>query len=674
MQSIFLVGAGLSLSSPSRLPSGADFAGRMFDLLTETGPVFLQKKVLGRLRCTIAAELRLEIFLETLASEIAPRVIFQLFEMFRSAEANFAHLAVTTLSSAVITANQDLLLERAAVLLKRKPHVLHLHGRCNRTDTIITLISQYLGGLERNVLKRFRRLVSGANVVVLGYSGRDRDIMPALLAAKPKSVTWIRHTGSDLHPELERAQRVLGRKLKIIHTDTAAWLRQRLGAERCRKLEEIVGGLSEKRIEVSPAMQKAYRRINIVRRNRAVAKVLEHIGWYREARHIYLQLRKQAHLAGPRMLLDLGWVNGRIAGFDGDVPRKYYVRARRYPGASPGIRARALVNEADTLRNTSKPLESLERIQSVEALLHKLKRDKRYWHLRGWSLNARAGIARIEGYPSKALALYRPAERAFSKARDISGHIEVLTWQGECALVLGRIKSALALAEDAILDAVGYGKYPVRHWPSFVKAEALAQSGEFREALKLIREIKGIFEALGNHQGSVWSRVLESDCLRETSWRQAAAVARDARRRMGKRHLAHAEARLFLENAEIARARRNWVVVADAIAGLRSHLRNKVHFTSPPPLLLAHARLVEAECARQRRQADAPSLLRAARRAYSRIGAKAFVMRTEVALYLAGKSERSGAALMRECRREGYHLEAERLEHAKSGFYPIHFV
>jgi tetratricopeptide (TPR) repeat protein len=674
-KNLFLVGAGISLAPPSQLPSGADFDVMMCDLLTETGPVFLKNTVLAKLRQTIAGQLRLETFLETLASEISPHVIFQLFAILRPAEANFAHLALVTLSPrAIITANQDLLLERAASLLKRKPDIIHLHGRCDRIETIVTLISQYIGGLDRRILQRFRCLASGADITVLGYSGRDRDIMPALLAAKPKSITWIRHRGSELHPELERAQRVLGPRLRIVHTDTTAWLRRRLSADRCRDMDEIVRGLPENPVEVSSAMRNSYRRIGVVRRNRAIAKVLEHIGWYREARHVYLQLRTQAHVAGPRMLLDLGWVNGRITGFDGDVPRRYYARARRYPGASPAVRAQALVGEADTLRNTSKPFEALARIEKVEALLPKLKRNKRYWHLRGWSLNARAGIARIEGYPSEALVFYRAAERALSKARDISGHIETLTWQAECALLLGQNKSALAIAEDAVLDAVGYGKYLVRNWPSFVKAEALAQSGDFPQALEIIDELKRTFEAVANHQGSVWSRVLESDCLRERSWRDAAAAVRDARRRMGKRRLAHVEARLLLEDAEIARARRDWKGVASALTNLRAQLRNKVHFTSPPALLLAHALLVEAECARQRRQANALSLLKAARQAYNSIGARAFVMRVDVALYLAGWSKRSRAALMRESRREGYRLELARLKALKSEFYPIHFV
>jgi hypothetical protein len=71
--SVFLVGAGASVCPPSRLPSGADFAGMMFDLLTETGRVFLEKQVLSDLRSTIAAELRLETFLESWALPTASR-------------------------------------------------------------------------------------------------------------------------------------------------------------------------------------------------------------------------------------------------------------------------------------------------------------------------------------------------------------------------------------------------------------------------------------------------------------------------------------------------------------------------------------------------------------------------------------------------------------------------
>jgi len=205
-------------------------------------------------------------------------------------------------------------------------------------------------------------------------------------------------------------------------------------------------------------------------------------------------------------------------------------------------------------------------------------------------------------------------------------------------------------------------------------AEARALSGDTAEALKLAREAQRAFERNHNFQGSIWSRLLQSDCLRETSWRQATRLVKEARRRLEKRRLTSARARLYLEEAEIARARRRWKCVMQAIADFRNLLQNTTSFKKPPLLLLAHAALVEAECARQRRQPQATRLLKAARRAYSPIGARSFVARVDVALVLTGKNKKSHSRLLKLCRAAGYELEVARLENAKSGFYPIHFV
>ena len=431
-----MVGAGVSMPRPANLPSGSQFLGVVFDLLTKTGPTFLDRQALSKLRRKVQRDLRLEIFFETLAREISPHIIFQVFKMFRAAEVNFTHLALVALAPRIIvTTNQDLLIERAAAILKARPSILHLHGRCDEMGTIITLISQYLGGLDKRLFNSFRRAVVGADVIVLGSSGRDRDVMPALVAAEPRSVTWILHKRSKIYPELERVKHVLGLRLKIVNTDTQAWLESHLGDGPSQRLQYIIRGLTPGAVNELPlSVRNAFRRIGIRQRNRALAKLLEHLGWYGEARRIYLRLGRKGLQTGPRMLLDLGWVNGRVLGFG--VAMNYYARAREYRGASAWILARSLLLEADTLRNSAKYVETLEKIRSLELLLPELrrmagcnkKRQKEYWLLRGWSQNAKAGILRIEGYPSKALDLYRSAEIAFSKARDISGRIDVLTW------------------------------------------------------------------------------------------------------------------------------------------------------------------------------------------------------------------------------------------------------
>lgn len=141
------VGAGVSLRSG--MPHGAALGRHAFDLVINSAKVMLDDADIIRLRRSLSG-LRLEILLERLATEIPKSYLFAVFDILRSGVPNLNHLAALRLRPrSIITTNQDLLLEKAAERLNAFSPIIHLHGRCDDKESIVTMISQYLAGLAR---------------------------------------------------------------------------------------------------------------------------------------------------------------------------------------------------------------------------------------------------------------------------------------------------------------------------------------------------------------------------------------------------------------------------------------------------------------------------------------------------------------------------------------------
>jgi hypothetical protein len=98
---------------------------------------------------------------------------------------NQNHRMLVGLDAEQITLNMDTLLEAAG------GSAWHLHGTWNDTESIITTVRQYSDGLPPEERRRLTDALYGRNVLVLGYSGRDTDVMPVLSSARPKILHWI---------------------------------------------------------------------------------------------------------------------------------------------------------------------------------------------------------------------------------------------------------------------------------------------------------------------------------------------------------------------------------------------------------------------------------------------------------------------------------------------------
>lgn len=182
-----LTGAGVSLAPPSSLPSGDQLARLLWLLVAGSGPHHCSDTVIDTVAQDTAAGsgLRLEEMAETLSGVLDSTLIACVYEVVANAKPNTAHLALAALGvRTLLTVNVDKLHETAG-----QP-AIHLHGICDDPTSIITTIGGYLKGLPQSTTDSLRQAVAGRRVTTLGYSGRDRDVLPLLVSFNPAALDF----------------------------------------------------------------------------------------------------------------------------------------------------------------------------------------------------------------------------------------------------------------------------------------------------------------------------------------------------------------------------------------------------------------------------------------------------------------------------------------------------
>lgn len=672
---VFFVGAGISVSS--NLPTGCEFALQIFDMLVR-GATRLRGKTLATLRDFAARELRLEMFLQILTEEIPPDIVLAPFALLLSARPCINHFAITTVTSQpIVTTNQDLLLEKAAATVGREyeVEVVHLHGRADDVSTIRAVVGDYLPGLPRKIARDFEHTITRNEIIVLGYSGRDHDVMQALLKARPRSVTWILHPGSAIYPELEAAQETFGEDFRIISCDTTAWLREQLQPKQRLRLEREAMQSALVAPEMPVAVRTAFEGIPLARRQMAIARLLTHLGEYDNARPIYERLHFKNRREEAQRLLSLANTLRRLK--KRKLGLALLTSLRNDDRAPSDIRATAVLTLADELRNRSRYQDAEQELASLNKMIAVSGRSWKpstYGKLRGAARAEKAGMDRLDGRLKRAASAYESALLSFRKSGDVDGEVDTLTWAAETSLMLGDFDEGRRRIDEALRRAAPYAKKLVAAWPLYVKAEYLCIIGYFAEALSSLKQASEMFASKGNTLGSLWSLLLEADCLRERDTRAAEQKLAELSPKI-KGHKA-IQARYYLLKSDLARQHADWQDVSRCLSAIRNLYDNEPENIGKllPPMLRAHVLLVRAECAHAQHKDEATALLKRAREAYLRVGATAFVARVDVAAMLARGPGVKRERLLRNCRLKGYLLEFERLTMKSSGFYPIHFM
>ncbi|KGB27084.1 hypothetical protein HPDFL43_00007640 [Hoeflea phototrophica DFL-43] len=201
----FLLGSGISLFSPSNLPSGQSLVDEVSDLLTESEK---GQATYHQLREFVRSCVFEHIFEHYPAVDRIKKEYFS--QYFLRGGCNPIHESIARISARcripIITTNYDMMIERAfdklalknayrsivsssALPLGQHIPIFKVHGCASNPVSIVLRMSEegLLSGWKGEL---FENLVAGRTLIVVGYSGLDLEICPAIEEARPASIFW----------------------------------------------------------------------------------------------------------------------------------------------------------------------------------------------------------------------------------------------------------------------------------------------------------------------------------------------------------------------------------------------------------------------------------------------------------------------------------------------------
>lgn len=212
---VVLTGAGISMGPPSSIPSGdalmkSTWARLIRDLPNDNRDALRLVTAAIDNKENKQVPIWLEPMMEILNAHVKDwNILVSTYVDVSTQHTNQNHRMLVGLNAEQITLNIDTLLEAAGGT------AWHLHGRWDNPKSIVTTVRQYSDGLPPDERRRLANALHGRSVLVLGYSGRDTDVMPVLSSARPKVLHWIRRENSPALDAVHRLKRELGDAMTI---------------------------------------------------------------------------------------------------------------------------------------------------------------------------------------------------------------------------------------------------------------------------------------------------------------------------------------------------------------------------------------------------------------------------------------------------------------------------
>jgi tetratricopeptide (TPR) repeat protein len=664
----------------SGLPDGQALAALAFDCAWAGAKVYppaAADAVHEALRWPSGGEprLRLELILDLMAKEIPAGVLAGIYSVLLDASPCLAHYALAAAGTPIVTTNQDELIEDAAIKLGAAVDVMHLHGLASRPQSIVTMLSQYVDGLPSPAARELRDRLTGRHLVVLGYSGRDLDIMPHLYAA-PR-VTWLHFQPGGGPPpamEVRALQASLGSRMRIVaHPNPVLWLLNRLSTA---ARHAAVSAAPARPAVAAPrtlsgAPLSAFAELSLIRRRLAIARVLLHVhqpgiayqGLVRAARSHPRNAGIQLRAADALVLL-----------------QRRPQALRRYARAStlttqPAVRASALLNSAHTRANSSQYAPALHELTEADQVAQAVTDSRERSELHGQIAALQARIYGMSDNEDKAIRLYRRAETAAAKSGNLDLRVSAVVFGSDMLRSRGRYREALANIACVFGDNELYARPYSRVWGRFYRGMTLCATGQLGDGLQDLQDCRAAATVSGNQQAVAWASLALASYLRCTSLdaAQRAIVDCAAAMRAYRGTMIACDVRLAWERAELARARGDHHDALQQIAALRKRLQHP-SFPMRMPYMEPHMLAVEGEIARSRGDPAARSILKHARELFAAGRWSHGVARIDVSLWLMTRRDHPPAGLLKRCRNSGYGAEVQRLTTPAPAYYPLHAI
>jgi len=198
--------SGAGVSFLSKCPSGDQLKGFVWDMLTDSfqdEPVIRQRLKDARNKIVDSSYFRMEqlVHLMYMNDESNKKRYHYAFHYAYQVLAcgyrpNRNHWYITHAENVqeLLTLNMDDLIEKAQETGDDR-RVVHLHGVATDPKNIKTTPDEYFQELPERA--SFQQAVEGKTVLVVGYSGRDVDVMPLFEDYHPRKLIWLNHDPGD---------------------------------------------------------------------------------------------------------------------------------------------------------------------------------------------------------------------------------------------------------------------------------------------------------------------------------------------------------------------------------------------------------------------------------------------------------------------------------------------
>lgn len=439
---VVLTGAGISFDAPAKLPSPAELVDEVWRALRKSLDGLVDDDLQKNRVQPQLENMRMEQFLEVLSGPgaIPARILVNVYRLVGGAAHNDNHSRLAALDATHFTLNMDTLIEDAA----QGTRVVHLHGVWNRPSSIRTTVTHYSKGLSRRLRTRFGRAIRGRNVLVIGYSGRDTDVIPVFDEYRPQNITWV---GPNV-TGWEREVQVLRRRYDSEPDSHFTTVGEKAGAYLPRLVPTVPTATGAKRPHPPTNLDhdlatKTTRAQRVI----AVARLLFDMGLNDDVRRILNEERfAGAAEVTRRKIIARSWYR------DGDASRALQLLLQRPSSLAEALAWPSNLNEIAAIAGRGSRPHLTRRIQPlIIAAGHAL--PTRAMRRRRMLVQVRiAKNLAVRGQVRKAIAL---ADRVTGshRARYVLGEpslVDALTWHADALKDVGEIADAQAKAELAV--------------------------------------------------------------------------------------------------------------------------------------------------------------------------------------------------------------------------------